>query len=267
MTQTDKSQEIHGNLIFILFTLPESVQPDKSGLSVPSMSLCCQVAGAFNLVYCWTILNKHAFEYYIYSHKRCHAPPPTTPDHSQTWSTTLISFYFKTLSAVTSGHKMQAHNSKYVSVVIILANPATFFQVDYKARWMLAHDLSAKGKMSQKNVWFAQEGASLCWQIWDWRWHLTTPITGSSLRLKLPHVLLVLPPSCNAWCQMPQGAEKNNPGGCNRVFEIGKMAEGNLVIKTAAQWGKEMCLNHCQQISSVWALHRPQLETKWKKYY
>lgn len=52
MTQTDKSQEIHGNLIFILFTLPESVQPDKSGLSVPSMSLCCQVAGAFNLVYC-----------------------------------------------------------------------------------------------------------------------------------------------------------------------------------------------------------------------
>lgn len=52
MTQADKSQEIHENHIFILVTLPESVQSDKSALCVPSMSLCCQVAGAFNLVCC-----------------------------------------------------------------------------------------------------------------------------------------------------------------------------------------------------------------------
>ena len=52
MTQADKSQEIHENYIFILVTLPESVQSDKCGLCVPSMSLCGQVAGAFSLVCC-----------------------------------------------------------------------------------------------------------------------------------------------------------------------------------------------------------------------
>lgn len=152
MTQADKSQEIHRNLIFILLALPESVQPDKSCLPVPSTSLCCQVAGGFNLVYCQTILNKYTFEYYIYSHKRCHAPPSPTPDHPQTWTTTLIPFYFKMLSAVPSGHKLQSHKSQYVSVVIMLANTTTFIPVDYKARWMLVPGLSTKGKMSQTNV-------------------------------------------------------------------------------------------------------------------
>lgn len=152
MTLADKSQEIHRNLIFILLALPESVQPDKSRLSVPSTSLCCQVAGGFNLVYCQTILNKYTFEYYIYSRKRCHAPPFPTPDHSRTWTTTLIPFHFKMLSAVLSGHKLQSHNSQYVSMVIMLAHTAMFFPVDYKARWMLVPDLSAKGRMSQANL-------------------------------------------------------------------------------------------------------------------
>lgn len=52
MTQADKSRKIHETHIFILVTLLESVQSDKSGLCVPSMSPCCQVAGAFNLVCC-----------------------------------------------------------------------------------------------------------------------------------------------------------------------------------------------------------------------
>lgn len=50
MTQADKSQKIHENHIFILITVSESVQSDKSSFSVPSMSLCCQVAGGFNLL-------------------------------------------------------------------------------------------------------------------------------------------------------------------------------------------------------------------------
>lgn len=50
MTQADKSQEIHENHIFILITVSESVQSDKSSFPVPSMSLCCQVAGGFNLL-------------------------------------------------------------------------------------------------------------------------------------------------------------------------------------------------------------------------
>lgn len=71
----------------------------------------------------------------------------------------------------------------------MLGNTATFFPVGFKARWMLPHDLSAKGKMSQKNVWFPQEHADSCWQLREWSWHLSTPIASSILRPKSPHVL------------------------------------------------------------------------------
>lgn len=52
MTRADKSQETPENHIFIPVALPEYVQSDKSGLSEASVSLCCQVAGAVNLL-CW----------------------------------------------------------------------------------------------------------------------------------------------------------------------------------------------------------------------
>lgn len=72
-------------------------------------------------------INTHLNTTFTYLHKQCHAPPPPTPDHSQTWTTTLIPFCFNMLSAVPSGHKLQSHNSQYVSMVIMLANTATFF--------------------------------------------------------------------------------------------------------------------------------------------
>lgn len=77
-------------------------------------------------------------------------------------------FKLKIWSAVTSGCEVQTQNSQYVSMALMLGKTATLFPVYFKARWVLPHDLSAKGKVSQKNVWFAQERASSRWQRREW---------------------------------------------------------------------------------------------------
>lgn len=88
----------------------------------------------------------------------------------------------------------------------MLGNTATFFPVGFKARCILPHDLSAKGKMSQKNVWFPQERADSCWQLRKWSWRLSTPITSSILRPKSPRFT-----SLTIWSQ-PPGSHLAMPG-------------------------------------------------------
>lgn len=46
------------------------------------------------------------------------------------------------------------------------------FSSEFQSQVDTTHDLSAKGKTSQKNVWFAQERAISCWQLKERSWLL-----------------------------------------------------------------------------------------------
>lgn len=139
---------------------------------------------------------------------------------------------------MTSGCEVQSQSSQYMSMAIMFRNTATFFPVDFKARWILPHDLSAKGKMSQRNVRFTRECASSCWQLREWSWHLSTPFTGSILRPKLPHVL----PSLTVRSRSPASALAMLGIRWFKVLQKLTLAEVTMYLRLGSWRRESQCL-------------------------
>lgn len=151
-----------------------------------------------------------------------------------------------------------------------------------KARWIIPHDLSAKGEISQnKKVWFTQEHAGSCWQLRDWSSCVSTPLTGSSLTPQLPHALPALavqsqPPASplaipgTRQFKMLQRLTLADETMCSRLgswrresqcLEDGRWKWTSLdhraclgVAQLQHRCGWEMSFCRCQQIPQVWGL-------------